>query len=135
MKWYLADLPGYGYAVASQKERRGWSKMIEDYIRKRENLGCLFVLIDSRHEPQEPDLEFINKLGEWGIPFVLLFTKSDKNKPGETEKNIKLFFQALSDTWEKIPRYFITSSLKKTGRKELLNYIADLNRRLIIKTS
>lgn len=133
IKWFLVDLPGYGYAVASQKERSGWSKMIEDYIRKRENLGCLFVLIDSRREPQSIDIEFINKLGEWRIPFMLLFTKSDKNKPGETENHIKDFFQELSITWEKNPNYFITSSLTKTGRKELLDYIADMNLVFIYK--
>ncbi len=129
--WYLVDLPGYGYAVASQKEKRSWSKMIEDYIRKRENLGCLFLLIDSRQKPQLIDIEFINKLGEWRIPFVLLFTKSDKNKPGETENNIKDFFRILSASWEKNPSYFITSSIKKTGRKEILDYITEINQRFI----
>ena len=131
VRWYIVDLPGYGYAVASQRERRGWSKMIEDYIRKRENLGCLFVLIDSRHKPQSPDIEFINKLGEWRVPFVLLFTKSDKNKSGETGNRITTFLKTLSATWEKNPHFFITSAVKKTGRKELLDYIAGLNSRFI----
>lgn len=126
-KWYLVDLPGYGYASVSQKERKHWSVMIEDYIRKRTNLVCLFVLIDSRHEPQVPDIEFINKLGEWRIYFVLVFTKADKNKPGVTEKHIEAFFQALSETWEEHPPYFITSSVKRSGRKELLNLIGTLN--------
>ena len=129
--WFLVDLPGYGYAVASQKEKRNWSRMIEDYIRKRENLVCLFVLIDSRQNPQSSDLEFINKLGEWRIPFVLLFTKSDKNKPAETENHIKAFFGELSQYWEKNPHFFITSAIKKTGRDELLDYIAVLNNKLI----
>lgn len=127
-KWYLVDLPGYGYASVSQKERKQWSGMIEDYIRKRTNLVCLFVLIDSRHQPQEIDIEFINKLGEWRKYFVLLFTKSDKNKSGETEKHIASFFQALSKTWEELPFYFITSSEKRVGRKELLDSIKTLNR-------
>ncbi len=112
-KWYLVDLPGYGYASVSQKERKTWSTMIEDYIRKRNNLICLFVLIDSRREPQASDIEFINKLGEWRIYFALVFTKSDKNKPGKTEKHIQDFFEVLSKTWEANPEYFVTSSVKK----------------------
>lgn len=130
-KWYLVDLPGYGYASVSQKERKHWSAMIEDYIRKRTNLVCLFVLIDSRHQPQEADIEFINKLGEWRKYFVLLFTKSDKNKPGLTEKHIASFFQALAKTWEELPLYFITSSEKKAGRQEMLEAIETLNRQYI----
>jgi GTP-binding protein len=128
LKWYLVDLPGYGYATVSQKERKNWSAMIEEYIRKRTNLVCLFVLIDSRHEPQPIDIEFINKLGEWRIFFVLVFTKADKNKPGVTEKNIAAFFQVLSKTWEEHPPYFISSSVNKNGRKELLDLIGNLNR-------
>ena len=128
--WYLVDLPGYGYAATvSQKQRRNWSLMIEEYIRKRKNLACLFVLIDGRQKPQIADIEFINKLGEWRVPFVLLFTKSDKNKPGETENHIKAFIQALIQTWEKIPRCFIVSSITKTGRRALLEYISGLNQR------
>jgi GTP-binding protein len=129
MKWYLVDLPGYGYAATvSQKARNNWGNMIESYIRKRENLGCVFVLIDSRHEPQAIDLAFINQLGEWEIPFVLLFTKSDKNKPGATDRNVARFMEALSEKWEENPPYFITSALEKTGRKPLLDYIGGLNR-------
>ncbi len=126
-KWYLVDLPGYGYATVSQKARRNWGNMIESYIRLRENLVCLFVLIDSRHSPQAIDLEFINQLGEWQIPFVLVFTKADKNKPGATERNVKDFLAALSDNWEEPPPNFITSAIKKDGRKELLDYIGGLN--------
>ena len=128
-KWYLVDLPGYGYAATvSQKARNNWGNMIESYIRKRENLVCMFVLIDSRHEPQAIDMEFINQLGEWQIPFVLLFTKSDKNKPGATERNVSTFMGALAEKWEENPPYFITSALEKTGRKPLLDYIGGLNR-------
>ncbi len=83
-KWFIVDLPGYGYATISQKARNNWENMIESYIRKRESLVCLFVLIDSRHEPQANDLKFINQLGEWQVPFVLVFTKKDKNKPNAT---------------------------------------------------
>ncbi|MEO5945298.1 MAG: ribosome biogenesis GTP-binding protein YihA/YsxC [Chitinophagaceae bacterium] len=126
-KWYLVDLPGYGYATVSQKARRNWGNMIESYIRLRENLVCLFVLIDSRHTPQAIDLEFINQLGEWQIPFVLVFTKADKNKPGATERNVKSFLAALSDNWEEPPPNFVTSAVKKDGRKELLDYIGGLN--------
>ena len=127
-KWNLVDLPGYGFATVSQKARRNWSNMIESYIRKRENLVCLFVLIDSRHEPQKVDLEFINQLGEWQVPFVLVFTKSDKNKPGATKRNVDLFLAALSDAWEQPPPFFVTSATEKEGRKPMLDYIGELNR-------
>jgi GTP-binding protein len=127
-KWFLVDLPGYGYATVSHKARNNWSNMIESYIRKRENLVCVFVLIDSRHEPQAIDLELINQLGEWESPFVLVFTKSDKNKPGATERNVTGFLQALSDKWEEPPPYFVSSATRKTGRVLLLDYIGSLNK-------
>jgi len=127
-KWFLVDLPGYGYATVSQKSRNNWGNMIESYIRKRENLVCVFILIDSRHEPQAIDLEFINQLGEWQTPFVLVFTKSDKNKPGATDRNVASFMEALAGNWEESPPYFISSATKRTGRKELLDYIGGLNR-------
>ena len=126
-KWYLVDLPGYGYATTSQRSRRRWQQMIEEYIRKRENLVCLFVLIDSRHKPQDSDLEFIDQLGKWEIPFVLVFTKTDKNKPGATAKNVESFLAAMAESWEEPPPHFITSAIKKTGQKPLLNYIEALN--------
>jgi GTP-binding protein len=127
-KWYLVDLPGYGYATVSQKARNNWGNMIESYIRLRENLVCLFVLIDSRHEPQKIDIEFINQMGEWQVPFVLVFTKADKNKPGATGRNVKDFLNALSENWEEPPPNFTTSAVKKTGRKEMLEYIGGLNK-------
>ena len=127
VKWYMVDLPGYGYAVVSQSSRRRWEQMIEEYIRKRENLVCLFVLIDSRHEPQAIDLEFIDQLGKWETPFALVFTKSDKNKPAATTRNVESFLAAMAKNWEQPPPYFITSATKKTGRKLLLDYICDLN--------
>lgn len=127
-KWYLVDLPGYGYAKRSQSDRRRWEQMIEGYIRKRENLVCLFVLIDSRHEPQKNDLEFIAQLGKWELPFVVVFTKSDKNKPGATARNVKLFLEALLENWEEAPPHFVTSALTSEGQPALLDYIAMLNK-------
>ncbi|MCD2422944.1 ribosome biogenesis GTP-binding protein YihA/YsxC [Niabella pedocola] len=127
LPWYLVDLPGYGYAKVSQKQRKSWSMMIEKYILKRENLVSLFVLIDSRHEPQKMDLEFINQLGEWGIPFALVFTKADKNKPGATTRTVTAFLNMLKESWETLPPHFVTSAVDKLGRDELLDYIATLN--------
>ncbi|HYC39426.1 MAG TPA: ribosome biogenesis GTP-binding protein YihA/YsxC [Chitinophagaceae bacterium] len=129
-RWYLVDLPGYGYAVVSQRSRRNLSNMIESYVRKRENLVNLFVLIDTRLEPQQKDLEFISSLGEWQVPFALVFTKSDKNKPAITQKKVAQFLDRLRENWEELPPYFVTSATKKTGREELLRYISGLNDRL-----
>jgi GTP-binding protein len=126
-KWFIVDLPGYGYATISQKARNNWENMIESYIRKRESLVCLFVLIDSRHEPQANDLKFINQLGEWQVPFVLVFTKKDKNKPNATIRNVDAFLKAMGETWEVPPPYFVTSATTKEGRKPLLDYIGGLN--------
>lgn len=126
-KWFIVDLPGYGYATVSQKARRNWENMIESYIRKRENLVCLFVLIDSRHEPQEIDISFINKLGEWNIPFAIVFTKTDKNKPGATVRNVDGFLEKLKESWEDPPLFFLSSAVKRSGRVELLSYIKSLN--------
>ena len=126
-KWYLVDLPGYGFAVVSQKQRKSWEKMIETYIRTRKNLVNLFLLIDSRRLPQQPDLDFINQLGEWKIPFCIVFTKSDKNKPVETTRNVNAFLKELGKTWEEIPRFFITSVINKSGRKEILEFIGKMN--------
>ncbi len=125
--WYLVDLPGYGYAKVSQKQRKSWTTMIEDYILKRPNLGNLFVLIDSRHEPQKIDLEFIDQLGTWQVPFSIVFTKADKNKPGGTQKNVEKFINTLRENWSDIPSYFISSATRGDGREELLDYINDLN--------
>ena len=127
-RWYLVDLPGYGFAIVSQKQRKSWEKMINDYIRKRENLANIFVLVDSRHEPQKIDIDFINKLGEWQIPFSIVFTKSDKNKPGATTRNVNAFLQKLSRTWTELPVHFISSAIDRSGREEILDYINDLNK-------
>jgi GTP-binding protein len=128
MKWFIVDLPGYGYAKVSQSSRRRWEQMIENYIRKRENLVCLFVLIDTRHEPQQADLDFIGQLGKWEIPFVLVFTKADKNKPGATKRNVQSFISALSENWEEPPPHFVTSAISREGRGALLDYIDMLNK-------
>jgi GTP-binding protein len=128
LTWNIADLPGYGYAATvSQKARNNWKNMIESYIRKRENLITLFVLIDSRHSPQAIDIEFVNQLGEWAIPFVLVFTKTDKSKPGAVTRHVDEFLQALLQTWEEAPRHFLSSAVDKNGRKEILSYIEELN--------
>jgi len=133
-KWWLVDLPGYGYAKISQKSRRRWEQMIENYIRKRENLVSLFVLIDSRHEPQQIDLEFLNDLGKWEIPFAIVFTKSDKNKPGATVRHVKAFISKLEETWEETPPFFVTSALTKEGQELVLDYIEDLNKMYVNKS-
>jgi GTP-binding protein len=126
-QWYLVDLPGYGYAKRSQAQRKSWQKMIEDYIRKRESLVNLFVLIDSRHEPQSIDLQFVNQLGEWRVPFALVFTKADKSTQREAANHVNEFLKALSETWEELPPHFLTSAVKRTGAKQLLNFISEMN--------
>lgn len=127
-KWYLVDLPGYGYAKVSQTDRRRWEQMIENYIRKRGNLVCLFVLVDSRHEPQKIDYEFLNDLGKWEIPFVIVFTKADKNKPGATARNVRDFLDGMGEYWEESPPYFVSSAITKEGREAILGYIGELNK-------
>jgi GTP-binding protein len=122
-EWYLVDLPGYGYAKVSQNQRKSWQKMIEDYFKKRENLGLVFVLIDSRLSPQKNDLDFINQLGDWQVPFALVFTKSDKNTQHDTAKNVRRFLETMKETWEECPPHFVTSTVKKTGKKEILSLI------------
>jgi GTP-binding protein len=125
--WYLVDLPGYGYARISQSSRRRWEQMIENYLRKRENLVNVFVLIDARHEPQKIDLEFVNKLGEWGVPFTLVFTKADKEKPGVVQRNEKQFLEKMRESWQFLPQSFVTSAEKKQGRDEVLQFIHQCN--------
>jgi GTP-binding protein len=125
--FYIVDLPGYGYAKVSQSQRAQWEKMIEQYLRTRENLITVFVLIDSRHEPQQLDLEFLRKLGEWQVPFNVIFTKADKSTQKEASKNARNFIEAMKKEWEFIPRSFLTSAVKFTGRKEILHYIEELN--------
>jgi len=126
-KWYLVDLPGYGYAKRSMTDRRRWEQMIEHYLRKRENLVSVFVLIDSRHSPQKNDLEFLSKLGEWQVPFTLVFTKADKEKPTVVDRNVKAFLDAMRETWQFLPQSFVTSAEKNTGREEVLAFIENCN--------
>ncbi|MDO8995720.1 ribosome biogenesis GTP-binding protein YihA/YsxC [Sediminibacterium sp.] len=122
-KWYLVDLPGYGFAKVAQSSRRRWEQMIENYLRKRENLVNVFVLIDSRHQPQKIDLEFISQLDKWQIPFSLVFTKTDKEKPAVVANNIQAFFDTLRSTWQFLPQHFVTSAEKHQGRDEVLAFI------------
>lgn len=126
-KWYLVDLPGYGYAKLSQSTRRRWEQMIDNYLRKRENLVHVFVLIDSRHPPQKIDLEFVGRLDKWQVPFTIVFTKSDKEKPGVVQRNVTAFFEELKKTWQFLPQYFVTSAEKKLGREEVLSFIQKCN--------
>ncbi len=127
-KWFLVDLPGYGYAKRSQTDRNRWEQMIEGYLRKRENLINVFVLIDARHSPQKNDLEFVNRLDKWQVPFALVFTKADKEKPAVVERNTKAFLDKLKETWQFLPQSFVSSALKNTGRDEILNFIEEHNK-------
>lgn len=126
--WYLVDLPGYGFAKISLSSRRRWEQMIENYLRKRENLSHVFVLIDSRHTPQKLDIDFIQKLILWQIPYSIVFTKSDKEKQATVSKNVKLFLERLRSTQQFLPQHFITSSIKKTGRIKILELINEMNK-------
>lgn len=129
--WYLVDLPGYGYAKISQKQRKKWEQMIEKYLVTRDTLQVAFVLIDSRHDLQLIDLEFINWLGERAIPFVLVYTKTDKLKTrAKIEKHINKINESLLEHWHELPRQFVTSSEKEDGKEEILNFIEDLNKNL-----
>lgn len=125
-EWYLVDLPGYGYAKTSMENRKRWRMMIENYLLKRENLLTVFVLIDSRIEPQKNDLEFINFLGENGVPITLIFTKTDKQSGKKTQDSLELFKQTLSEYWEELPEIILTSSENKTGRGEVLETIENI---------
>ena len=131
-KWYMVDLPGYGYARTSKAGRERFDKMIRDYILKRENLICLFVLIDSRHRPQKIDLEFMEWLGENGVPFVMVFTKADKLGVEDRKNCMAEYHEAMLDTWTTTPLSFLTSSEKRMGRNELLDYIDELNRTIAL---
>ncbi len=126
-EWHLVDLPGYGYAKCGKKAMQQLQNIIEYYILERKQLTCLFVLIDSRLTPQKIDLEFIEWLGEHGVPFGIIFTKADKNKAGELKKNVGTFLAKLAEQWEELPPHFITSSEKKIGRTEFLDYIESIN--------
>ncbi len=128
--WYLVDLPGYGYAQRGKEGRENIRRIIEGYILGREQLTNLFVLIDCRHEPQKIDLAFIEWLGENGIPFSLVFTKTDKISKGRLQENVRIYKEKLLETWEELPPFFYTSSEKQEGRGDLLDYIEEVNRSL-----
>ena len=125
--WYLVDLPGYGYARLSKDGREKLKTMIEDYTLERKELVCLFVLVDSRHEPQKIDLEFIQWLGEEGVPFALVFTKADKLTKGRLAANLEAYKARLLEEWEELPPIFVTSSEQQLGRDDLLSYIEGIN--------
>lgn len=125
--WFIVDLPGYGFAKVSQTSRRRWEQMIENYLRKRENLVSVFVLIDSRHSPQKLDLDFIDQLRKWEVPFTLVFTKSDKENQRTVSANVKSFFEAMRKTWQFLPQHFVTSATKKSGRDKILAFLEECN--------
>ena len=128
--WYIVDLPGYGYAKRGQKGQEQIKRIIESYILQREQMTCLFVLIDSRLAPQAIDLEFTEWLGENGVPFAIVFTKADKLKGGRLNTNIQQYLKKLKEQWEELPPYFVTSSENRMGRKELLDYIESINKEM-----
>jgi GTP-binding protein len=125
--WHLVDLPGYGYAKISKKMRMQWEKMIERYLETRQQLQVVFVLIDSRHELQSIDMEFINWLGERRVPFVIVYTKIDKLRKSQVDDNIKRIQDGILNYWNALPDQFVTSAEKKEGRQEILDFIGDLN--------
>ena len=125
--WYLVDLPGYGYARLGKDSRDSLRRMIEDYVLERKELVLLFVLLDCRHEPQKIDLEFIQWLGEEGVPFALVFTKADKLSKGRLAANVEAYKAKLREEWEELPPIFVTSSEERMGRNELLDYIEEIN--------
>lgn len=126
-EWYLVDLPGYGYAKRGKREMEKLKNLISHYVLEREQLTCLFVLIDSRLKPQKIDLEFIRFLGENGVPFGIVFTKADKSKIAELRKNVNTFLQTLAEEWEELPPHFVTSSESGVGREEFLAHIEAIN--------
>lgn len=129
-EWYLVDLPGYGYARRGKEGREKIRVIIEDYVLNREAMTNLFVLVDSRHEPQKIDLEFMEWLGENGVPFAIVFTKADKQGSGRLMMNVNAYKEKLLESWEELPPLFITSSETEQGREEVLNYIEQINRSL-----
>jgi GTP-binding protein len=126
-EWYVVDLPGYGFAKVSQSQRKKWEKMIEDFLRKRASLMNVFILIDSRHSPQKNDIDFVNQLGQWQIPFSIVFTKSDKENQRTVSLNVKTFLNRMRENWQFLPQHFITSVTKKTGREKILQLIEECN--------
>jgi len=130
-RWFLVDLPGYGYARVSKTTKQVFQRFITDYFEQREQLVSAFVLVDIRHEPQKIDVEFMQWLGERAIPFAIIFTKADKLKPQAIERNVATYKEALLEWWEEFPPYFVTSAQNKTGREELTQYIEQTNQTII----
>lgn len=126
-EWYLVDLPGYGYAKVSKSKRGQFQGIIHSYLLNRENLMCTFVLLDSRHEPQKADLEFMQWMGEKGLPFVMVFTKIDKQSSAKTQKNIMNYKKKMLNTWEFLPEIFMTSAVNNHGKEEILNFVNKIN--------
>lgn len=126
-RWYLVDLPGYGWAQTSKKNKALWEKMIDEYLLERPNLAAVFVLVDIRHEPQKIDLSFIHWLGEEEIPFSIIFTKADKLGKNQVQSHVSAFKQVLKETWEELPPTFVTSSVEKVGGEEILDFILRIN--------
>lgn len=131
--WYLVDLPGYGFARTSKTNRAKWQKMISDYLLFRENLQIVFVLVDARLEPQRIDIDFINNLGESGIPFAIIFTKTDKNSAGKTMSNVQKMKNTLAETWEELPMMIKSSAVSSVGRDEILDFIDGINNEFTIQ--
>lgn len=129
-QWYLVDLPGYGYARRGKKEIEQLKIMIRDYVLKREQMTCLFVLIDIRHDPQKVDLSFLHFLGSNGVPFAIVFTKADKLSNSKVKPTVEKYLNTLKEEWEELPPYFITSATSKLGREELLAYIEEINKNI-----
>ena len=125
--WYLVDLPGYGYAKVSKVDRAAWGRMINAYLRQRQNLACVMVLLDSRHPPQPADLAFMEQLGTEGVPFVMVFTKADKQSTARTKTLLADYLRRMGETWDELPRHFLTSAETGLGRDELLAFVADVN--------
>ncbi len=132
-EWYLVDLPGYGFANVPVGKKKVWDRVIRDYILKRTNLICLFVLIDSRHDPQQNDLRFMRFLGEHRVPFSLIFTKTDKLSEGELKRNLEYYKASMLKSWESLPPIFQVSTVKRKGREEVLDYIDEMNQGLMLK--
>ena len=130
-RWFLVDLPGYGYARVSKTTKQVFQRFITDYFEQREQLVSAFVLVDIRHEPQKIDVEFMQWLGERAIPFAIIFTKADKLKPQAIERNVAAYKEALLEWWEEFPPYFITSAQNKIGKEELTQYIEQTNQTII----
>jgi GTP-binding protein len=129
--WYLVDLPGYGYARVSKSTKKVFQKFITKYFEQRQQLVCAFVLVDIRHKPQPIDLEFMQYLGEKGIPFCIIFTKADKLKPNAITNHVEDYKTVMLETWEEMPQHFITSSSKRMGQNDVLNYIDGLNENML----